>query len=112
MDRCVAGDLVAAYAHVRCELLPHEGPQRLIRCLAVSLPYRRQGGEIADAALEHALGTVRGADPEAPSILVLAKVDTRNAPSEALFRRVGFDFHARLTDGVEGSELGLWGLLV
>ncbi|CAL9548687.1 hypothetical protein SUDANB38_04419 [Streptomyces sp. enrichment culture] len=104
------GKVVSAYAHARCSLVTYQGPQRLLMALAVSLEHRRTDRKVADSTFEHALSTIKAAEPAGP-VLVLGKIDTRNKASLAMVGRFGMAHIDTLMDQ-DGVELGLWAMLI
>lgn len=87
----IVGDAIGSVAQFVCQTHP-EMPVVLVRVAAVSVDYRGQGGQLADATLQAVLSrgaTDLAADGHRHS-LVVARVNLSNAPSQALLLRHGF----------------------
>ena len=86
-----------------------EMPVALIRVAAVSVEYRGQGGQLADATMEALLSRV-ATDLDAhgrSQALVVARVNLSNTPSQALMTRHGF-----MPDGERTDALQEWTMLI
>jgi RimJ/RimL family protein N-acetyltransferase len=86
-----------------------EMPVALIRVAAVSVEYRGQGGQLADATMEALLSRV-ATDLDAHGrgqALVVARVNLSNTPSQALMTRHGF-----MPDGGRTDALQEWTMLI
>ncbi|MFJ3019459.1 hypothetical protein ACIPH4_00650 [Streptomyces tendae] len=97
--------IAAAYTHSRFvsrypEFSPPEGHgSRLLGYLAVATRHRRQGGILADQALEDALYAAAEAEPEADrGVFVWAKVHRKNQASMRMLARAGFGYRASIDD--------------
>jgi hypothetical protein len=104
----IIGDALGSVAQFVYQTHP-EMPVVLIRVAAVSVDYRGQGGQLADATLEAVLGrgaTDLAADGHSHS-LVVARVNLSNTPSQALMLRHGF-----MPDGRRTEDLQEWTLLI
>jgi hypothetical protein len=105
----------AAYTHAR-PASAHPGLElsagqacRYLLMLGVAVRHRFQGGKVADEVLLHALHDVLEREPASQSVAVLARVDRRNAPSQALLSR--WDFQ-EVIPGTVSQRLGWWLLVV
>lgn len=103
--------IAAVFAHARMKDWPPElglppgVPVRTLLILAIATRYRGAGGQLADRVMEEALYDILDREPDARRVVVLARIDHRNATSERLARRQGFELQ---DPGHPDRPLGLW----
>ncbi|MFI8501009.1 hypothetical protein ACIGFK_21320 [Streptomyces sp. NPDC085524] len=110
----VGGGLAACASHSRLnhpgvetplrKLLAFPGPIRNFKAFGIDCKHRGQGGAIADDAMEYVLADMFARERYAPT-LVIARVDRRNAASEAFLGRHEF---ALIDDLPEPDEYRNW----
>ncbi|MDQ1018937.1 hypothetical protein [Streptomyces afghaniensis] len=107
--------IAAAYTHARPEGLhpdlrvsPGQACRYLLM-LGVALRHRHQGGKVADELLIDALYDIAEREPNRESVVVLARVDWRNIPSQNMLSRWGFEEVIR---GSAAERLGWWMLIL
>lgn len=80
-----------------------------IAAAGVSLPERRQGGDLADGMLAtiHAEGLARAADGSCTHLVLTGKIHTSNTASQQMVQRAGWEPHDAPSIGYQS-----WGLIV
>ncbi|MFB8170659.1 hypothetical protein ACFC60_22200 [Kitasatospora purpeofusca] len=112
---CFAGgDLVACASHARLKnpsietplrrMLEFDGPIRSLKAIAISVTYRKKGGELADRVMEYSLEDMMERESYA-STIVISRIDRRNLASEYFAQRNQFEL---LDDLPEPDQLRNW----
>ena len=110
--------LAACYAHEHLadealagrlrDALDYSGPVRNFKAIGVSIDHRKQGGSVADIAIEHAFGDMLASEPE-DSVLVQARIDPRNVASKKMAER---NEMKHLASETSGDPLETWAIII